>query len=152
MIINQQAAEDARNVRSGKDGAVYNGNGKLLASVRTFHPKENVSTQEYTPVGAMQALDVPVSYKITIDFEEWIVEDDELIDDVFEMNETGVAPDWNFQGVIVGYNGSEQRLSYPHCVPSGDIDLQNIEVGTLLTRSMSVTCNGKPRRLGRLTR
>ena len=151
-IINQQAAEDARYVRSGKDGAVYNGNGKLLASVKTWHPKENVTTQEYTPIGSMQARDVPVSFKITIDFEQWVIEDDSMIDDILTMNETGEAPDWNFQGVIQGNNKSEQRMSYPHCVPSGDIDLQNIEVGTMLTRSMSLTCNGTPRRVGRLSK
>ena len=151
-LINQEAADDWRNVRSGKDGKVLDANGKLLASVKTFHPKENVSTQEYTPVGAMQSRDVPVSFKVTIDFDQWVVEDDQLIDDILEMNETGVAPDWNFQGVIVGYNGSENRMVYPHCVPSGDVDLQNIEVGTLLTRSMSLTVNGKVQREGRLTK
>ena len=151
-FINEMASEDARNVRSGKDGAVYNGNGKLLASVRSFTADEDVSTQAYQPVGAMQEMAVPVSYKITITIEQYVVEDDEFIQDLFNMNENGIAPEWNFQGAIQGFNGSEQRMAYPRCVPDGTINLQNITIGELLTRSWNMTCNGRPRQLGRLSK
>ena len=36
-IINTQAVADGRKVRTGKDGALYNGKGKLLATVRWEH-------------------------------------------------------------------------------------------------------------------
>ena len=35
-IINTQAVADGRKVRTGKDGALYNGKGKLLATVEVF--------------------------------------------------------------------------------------------------------------------
>ena len=70
-IINQAAAEDWRNARSGKDGAVYNGNGKLLVSVRSFQTSEDVTTQSYQPLGAFQDRSVPTSYKITITCEQY---------------------------------------------------------------------------------
>lgn len=151
-IINQAASEDARNVRSGKDGAVYNGNGKLLASVYKFSTKETVTTQAYQPVGSFQEMAVPTSYKIGVTIEQYVVEDDEFIQDLYNMNETGIVPEWNFQGVIEGLNGSEQRMAYPRCVPDGDIDLQNLGIGELLTRAWNMTCNGRPRQQARLSK
>ena len=151
-IINQAAAEDWRNARSGKDGALYNGNGKLLASVRSFQTSEDVTTQSYQPIGAFQDRSVPTSYKITLTIEQYVIEDDEFIQDLYDMNETGVVPEWNFQGVVYGFNGSEQRMVYPMCVPDGSIDLQNIQIGELLTRSWNLTCNGQPRQQGRLSK
>ena len=35
-IINTQAVADGRKVRTGKDGALYNGKGKLLATVEVL--------------------------------------------------------------------------------------------------------------------
>ena len=146
---NEHPYEDFRNVTSGKNGAIYNGNGKLLASVASFSAKESVTTQVYNPIGSMQEMDVPVSFKVSITLEEFVVKDSDFISDIYEMNENGTIPDWNLQGSIEGRNG-EQRIAYPHCVPSGDIDLQNIVIGDLLKRSFAITCNGRPRPLGRL--
>lgn len=149
-IINLQAAEDARDARSGKDGAIYNGNGKLLASMESFQVHENVTTQSYNPVGAMQERAVPVSFKITITLSEYVVESNEMVEDVFKMNENGVVPEWNLQGVVKGRDGSEERMVYPYCVPDGNIDLQNITIGDLIKRQLNLTVNGTPRLQGKL--
>ena len=53
-------------------------------------------------------------------------------------------PYWNFQGVIVGRNGSEQRVVYSECVPSGQIDLQNVTTGDVIKRSWNFAVNKPP--------
>ena len=152
MIINLQAAEDARDARSGKDGAVFNSNGKLLASVESFQVQENVTTQAYNPVGSMQERSVPTSFKITITLSQYVIESEEMLEDLYEMNSNGIVPEWNLQGVVKGRNGSEERMVYPHCVPDGNIDLQNFGIGDLIKRQMNMTVNGTPRLQGRLSK
>ena len=46
-IINTQAAADARKARTGKDGALFNSKGKLLASTETFQSQMAVANQKY---------------------------------------------------------------------------------------------------------
>ena len=48
-IINTQAVADGRKVRTGKDGALYNGKGKLLATVEVFQAQMGVTNQKYHP-------------------------------------------------------------------------------------------------------
>ena len=57
---------------------------------------------------------------------------------------SGVTPQLVFQGVLNGLNGSEERVVYRDCIPSGDIDIQNFENGDVIKRSWSLFCNGKP--------
>lgn len=150
-IINLQAAEDARDARSGKDGAIFDGNGKLLASIESFQVQENVTTQSYNPVGSMQDRAVPTSFKITIVINEFVVESNDMIEDIFKMNENGDVPEWNLQGAVKSRDGnSEERMVYPYVVPDGNIDLQNIQIGELLKRQFNLTVNGTPRLQGKL--
>ena len=151
-IINLQAAEDARDALSGKDGAIFNGNGKLLATIENFQIQENVTAANYQPIGSFQERSVPTSFKVTITMSEYVVEDNEMIEDLFNMNQTGEIPEWNFQGVIKGRNGTEERMVFPYVVPDGSIDLQNVTIGDLIKRSWSLTVNGTPHLQGRLTR
>lgn len=150
-ILNIQAVEDSRKALSGKDGALYNGNGKLLARMETFSTKASVASQSYQPIGEFQEHAVVTGYKITISFTEYVIEDEEFISDLFEMFENGTIPEWNFQGVVHGRNGSEERMVYNYCVPDGDIDLQNVSIGELIKRAWSMTVNDKPRLQGRLS-
>ena len=56
----------------------------------------------------------------------------------------GEMPCWNFQGLVKGRNGSEQRMNYRSCIPTGTIDLQNLTVGDLIKRAWSFTVNEPP--------
>jgi len=53
-------------------------------------------------------------------------------------------PEWSFQGVVQGRNGSEQRMVYRDVVPSGTIDLQNLSVGDVIKRAWSLFVNSPP--------
>ena len=52
--------------------------------------------------------------------------------------------EWTFQGVIKGRNGSEERIIYRDCVPSGNLDLQNISPGDIIKRQWSLFVNRPP--------
>ena len=131
-IINTQAVADARKARTGKDGALYNSNGKLLASIETYQSQMAVANQKYHPLGTPKEFEVFDSYGL------------------LNMQSTGEIPEWNFQGVLKGSNGSEQRYIYNNCVPSGNIDIQNIAVGSIVKRQWSLFVNGDVKPQGTL--
>ena len=81
---------------------------------------------------------------MTLTFTEVVVTDERFISELFDGMVSGNMPSWNFQGVVKGRNGSEQRMNYRQCVPSGAIDLQNVTVGDLLKRAWSMFVNEPP--------
>ena len=149
-IINTQAVADGRKVRTGKDGALYNGKGKLLATVEVFQAQMGVTNQKYHPLGTPLEQEILDSIGTTLTFTECVVEDGEFITDLLKMQSTGIQPNWKLQGVVKGINGSEERLIYPNCVPSGNIDLQNVLVGSLVRRQWSLFVNGEVKQQGKL--
>ena len=133
-IINTQAIADARKARTGKDGALYNGRGKLLARVETFQSQMAVSNQKYHPLGTPREQEVLDTIGVTLTFTECVVDDSEFISDLVAMQNTGIQPNWKFQGVL----------------PSGNIDLQNIAVGSIVKRQWSLFVNGEVKLQGKL--
>lgn len=144
MITNNQAVADARYARTGRDGALYNSKGLLIATVDTFSSKASVSTQQYRPIGTFQDQNIPVTVGCTLTFSQYVVEDDTLIQEFMAFLQNGVLPEWNFSGVVKGDNGTEERIVYRNCVPNGDVDLQNVTPGELIKRSWTFQCNAMP--------
>ena len=143
-MYNNRGPQDSRFALTGKDGVIYDGAGKLLATMENYQVQVNVTNASYQPLGDAQEHGILQSYKVTITMSQVIVEDDDLIADVFEMMQSGQAPDWTFQGVVYGRNGSTQRMNYRGCVPDGSIDLQNISVGDIIKRAWNMTVNDPP--------
>ena len=81
---------------------------------------------------------------MTLNFTEVVVEDNAFIQDLFNMMSSGQGVRWTFQGVVKGRNGSEERMIFRDCVPSGNIDLQNVSVGDLIKRQWSLFVNRPP--------
>ena len=149
-IMNTMAVENARKVRSGKDGALFNSRGKLIASMESFQAQMSVNNTKYQPLGSNQEFEVNTSYGVTLSFSEIVVEDNDYITDLLAFQNTGKLPEWSFQGVIKGINNSEERYVYPNCIPSGNIDLQNVSSGDVIKRAWSLYCNGKVKQQGKL--
>lgn len=143
-MLNNRAPIDARKVLTGKDGALYNDEGVMLATVETFQTQVNVTNAKYQPLGDAQEHEVFQSYGVTLTFTEVVIADERFIQELFEGMKTGVMPAWNFQGVVKGRNRSEQRMIYRQCVPSGTIDLQNLSVGDTIKRAWSLFVNDPP--------
>lgn len=144
-MINQRAAGDARHSRSGKDGALYNQDGVLLASIESFTSQVNFNNSQYKVIGNMQELETAGTFKVTLTFSQIVIEDDEMIVELMEALETQSMPVWNFQGTLQGRNGSEERVVYRECIPSGQIDIQNITTGDTIKRSWNLAVNRPPK-------
>ena len=129
-MLNTSSAADSRFTRTGKDGAFYNDNGVMVASVETYKSTVNFSN---------------ASYKVSLSFTELVIESDEFFTDIMDAMETGDSPRWNFQGAIQGRNGSEERIMYRDVIPDGDIDLHNLSVGDNIKRQFNCTVNNPPK-------
>jgi len=101
-MLNNRAPIDARKVLTGKDGALYNDEGVMLATVETFQTQVNVTNAKYQPLGDAQEHEVFQSYGVTLTFTEVVIADERFIQELFEGMKTGVMPAWNFQGVVKG--------------------------------------------------
>lgn len=143
-MINTRAAGDARHARTGKDGAFYNQDGVLLATVESFTSNVSFNNASYSVLGNAQELETANTFKVTLSMSQVVVEDDAFIQELVEAMKTQQMPYWNFQGVLMGRNGSEQRMVYSECVPSGQIDLQNITTGDVVKRSWNFAVNQPP--------
>ena len=73
------------------------------------------------------------------------VEDDAFIQELVEAMESQTMPVWDFQGVLKGRNGTEERMVYRECIPSGQVDLQNITVGDVIKRAWNFAVNRPPK-------
>jgi len=143
-MLNVRAAQDARNVLAGKDGALFDDAGNMLATVESFTTQVNNNNGTYNPLGDMQEHDVPQTYKVTLTFNQVIIEDDLFIQQYMAALKEGYLPQWNFQGLVKGRNGSEQRMNYRSCIPAGTVDLQNLTVGDIIRRAWNFTVNEPP--------
>ena len=143
-MFNNRGPVDVRKVLSGKDGALFAEDGTLLATVETFQTKVSVTNAKYQPLGDAQEHEVFTGYNVTLTFTETVISDERFIEELFDGMASGFMPDWNFQGSIRGRDGTYQRMNYRQCVPSGDIDLQNLSIGDTLKRAWSLFVNEPP--------
>lgn len=142
---NSQAASDSRHTRTGKDGAFFNQDGKLLATVETFSSNVSFNNAQYQVIGDAQEHEAPNTYKVSLTMSQVVIEDDEFITELVNALETQEMPVWNFQGSLLGRNNSEERMTYYECIPSGQVDLQNVAVGDVVKRSWNFHVNKAPK-------
>ena len=143
-MFNNRGPVDSRKVLTGKDGALFDDAGTMLATVESFQTQVNITNATYQPLGDMQEHEAPQSYKVSLTFSQIVIEDDKFISQLLEGMKSGNLPQWNFQGVVQGRNGSEQRMNYRSCIPTGTIDLQNLTVGDIIKRAWNFTVNEPP--------
>lgn len=142
---NAQAANDSRHTRTGKDGVFFDENGTLLASVETFNSNVTFNNASYKVLGDAQEHEAPDTFKVSLTMSQVVIEDDKFIQDLVEALTNQVIPVWNFQGSLLGRNNSEERMTYYECIPSGQVDLQNIAVGDVVKRNWNFHVNKAPK-------
>lgn len=142
---NTRASGDARHARTGKDGAFYSEDGVLLATVESFTSNVNFNNASYSVLGNAQELETANTFSVSLTMSQVVVEDDEFIVELMEALENQTMPSWNFQGSLLGRNGSEERVVYRECVPSGQIDIQNVAVGDVIKRAWNFHVNKPPK-------
>lgn len=148
---NEKAAGDARHARTGKDGAFYNKAGKLLATVEQFSSNVTYNNAKYQVLGDAQEHETANTFSVNLTMSQIVVEDDEFIIELIEAMKTQIMPSWTFQGSLQGRNGSEERVIYRECVPSGQVDIQNVSVGDVIKRNWNFFVNKAPDLQSQLT-
>lgn len=148
---NVRAAGDARHARTGKDGAFFSDDGVLLATVESFTSNVNYNNAKYSVLGDAQEHETANTFSVSLTMSQIVVEDDRFIVELTNAMETQVMPSWNFQGSLLGRNDSEERFIYRECVPSGQIDLQNVSVGDVIKRNWNFFVNRPPKLQSLLT-
>lgn len=144
-VLNTSPVADVRKIMSGKDGALYDENGTLLVSVENFQSQVAVNNATYQPLGDAQEHAAMTSYRVTLTFSEIIVEDSAFFQQLMKGLAEHRMPVWTFRGMVRSpYDGSEEQTIYRDCVPDGNIDIQNMQVGELYKRAWSFVCNKPP--------
>lgn len=142
---NPQAAGDSRHARTGKDGAFYDKNGVLLATVEQFTSNVNWNNAKYSVLGDAQEHETANTFAVSLTMSQVVVEDDRFIEELMTALETQVMPTWDFQGTLLGRNNSEERVVYRECIPSGQVDIQNVAVGDVIKRNWNFFVNRPPK-------
>ena len=142
---NAQAANDARHTRTGKDGAFFDEDGTLLATVETFSSNVTFNNASYKVRGDAQEHEGADTFKVSLTMSQVVIEDDKFIQELVESLTTQEMPVWNFQGSLIGRNGSDERVTYYECIPSGQVDLQNVTVGDVVKRNWNFHVNKAPK-------
>lgn len=142
---NERAAGDSRHARTGKDGVFYDIDGVLLATVEQFASNVNFTNAKYSVLGNAQELETANTFAVTLTMSQIVIEDDRFIKELMEALEKQVMPVWHFQGTLLGRNESEERVIYRECIPSGQIDIQNVGVGEVIKRNWNFFVNKPPK-------
>lgn len=148
---NHRAASDSRHARTGKDGAFYNKDGVLLATVEQFTSNVNWNNAKYSVLGDAQEHETANTFAVSLTMSQVVVEDDDFIVELMEALETQIMPVWDFQGTLLGRNDTEERVVYRDCIPSGQVDIQNVAVGDVIKRNWNFFVNRPPKLQSLLT-
>lgn len=145
MALNNAPAVDVRKVLSGKDGALYDQDGNMMATMESFTSQANITNANFQPLGSAMERSAMTSYRVNLNMSEIVVHDSRFFIQIMEGLRTGVMPVYNFRGMARSpYNGTEEQVVYRDCVPDGSIDIQNMTPGELYKRNWSFICNNPP--------
>ena len=152
--MNSQAASDARNVTTGKDGQIFittsKGKQILLGEVTNFQASISVSNKEYQPIGSALSYAVNTGYSVQLSMEEVVVRDDLLLEELLDEIAEGYLPSFDFQGKIARRDGSVHRQVFRNCIPDHSVELLNITPGAVIDRKWNFRVNATPELISKL--
>lgn len=135
---------DPRTIIQGYDGELYADDGTFLAMVNTWQAQVNIKNTDYQPAGSAIEVAIMSGYSVTLTFTETVVQDAVLLKKLINELKAGRQPQFGFQGVLRGKNGSEGRYPFRSCVPDGNIDIANVQPGDIIKRAWSFRVNEAP--------
>ncbi len=138
---------DTRELMTGKDGKLLVQAGKemaFLAEINTFAVTMSVNTVEKQPVGSILVHRIPTGVTFDLTFTEMVVRDDLIMVPLLDAIQKGNLPDYNFQGVAIKPDGTEQRITFENAVPNGSFGLQSLTPGEVIEREQSFALNKIP--------
>jgi len=144
-VINTSAVQDVRKVMSGKDGALYDENGTMLATAESWQTQTTINNGTYQPIGDAQEHGFMTSFRVTLNFTEIVIKSSEFFRQLIKGMRNHNLPMWTFRGYVRNpYDGSYENVIYRDCVLDGNIDLQNMQVGEAYKRPWSFIVNQAP--------
>jgi len=139
---------DTRELMTGKDGRLFveaKGVNVFLAEINTYSVTMNVNTAEKQPVGSILVHRIPTGVTFDLTFTEMVVRDDLIMEPLLEAINNGNLPSYNFQGVAIKPDGTEQRISFNNAVPNGSFGLQTLTPGEVIEREQTFALNAIPK-------
>ena len=137
--------KDNRYSFSGKDTSVYDGDGNLLSTIESWQAQVNFTNSTYQPLGSPIQQEFMTGYAVTIAVTQFIVESNDFLRQAMDFFTNGRhAPMWTLSSVIHGYDGSEERMNFIDCVPTGQWDLHNLTIGDIVRRTLNFHVNQPP--------
>lgn len=98
-------AWDPRNILTGSDGQLFDGDGNFLAQVNTFNAQVNFTNIDYDAAGEQITWAIPNRYTVSLTFTETVIRDADLLAKVLNGTTAGGRRTYlNFQGVLRGHN------------------------------------------------
>lgn len=92
---------DPRNILTGKDGELYDGDGNFLAEVNTWNMAINFTNTDYNPAGKKITWAIPTNYSLTLTFTETIIRDAIMLQKVVQgLRDRSKGAVLNFTGVL----------------------------------------------------
>jgi len=138
---------DTRELMTGKDGRLFveaGGVNVFLAEINTYSVTMNVNVAEKQPVGSILVHRIPTGVTFDLTYTEMVVRDDLIMEPLLKAINAGNLPDFNFQGVAIKPDGTEQRLSFNNAVPNGAFGLQSLTPGEVIEREQTFALNKIP--------
>jgi len=98
---------DWRNILTGTDGLLYDGDGNLLAEVNEWQAQISFENIDYSPAGRKINWSIPDRYTVTLTFTETVIKDARLLQKVVAGLQDGQPfAVLNFVGVLRGHNAA----------------------------------------------
>jgi hypothetical protein len=146
-MLNTNSMNNVNSARTGKDGVILNAKGQILATVDSFTSNVTYTNVAYSVLGNAQELETPNTFKVVIVMSQVVIESDQMIEDLIEAMSKQTMPSWTFYGKL--YHGDHaagdyQLIKYAECIPSGQIDIQNLVVGDVIKRTWNFMANRPP--------
>lgn len=131
----------------GTDGCLFvekDGVNVPMLEVESYSVSMNFAAADKQYVGnpVVQSITTGVSFTLTLT--ESVVRDDVIVEVILDALKKGRFPIFNFQGKLVKPDGQEQRFALNNAVPNGNIGLQNVTPGEVVSREMNFSLNTIP--------
>lgn len=97
---------DPRNVLTGMDGMLFDGEGNPLLSVEEWHLRISFNTDDFQPAGQALVQGVTTGYSVTLEFTEAVVNDGRVAQILQGLSHPGRRDSLTFTGVLYGHDAA----------------------------------------------
>lgn len=141
------AVLDWRRIRHGYDGTLRTKEGTLISEVPRFRVEFEQSNRPYLPAGSNQNQEVPGAYSLKVVITETVVDDTRFAKKVLTEAVAGAVTGMNLRARVQA-PGSDRTKDFVgqfnDLVPSGRMNLLDMNGDDLFQRELTFHCNGAP--------